>query len=189
MNAEYVLSLIPNLLAEHAIAFRCLVGLCVYVNNLFVLRSMKRRCKSMTYLMRMCAKQRSRKTATRVRDCSLSCSRCSQRLLNLLPFPARRILEGGQAEYLEQKPQNTRCSFHERRLRVSLSCNHGVLGRCVWWLTTASLWTHSSHSGTGKLSREEFRRQKDLDAARKAGTAPAARDEEGHAINPHIPGA
>ncbi|KAG9010336.1 mRNA splicing protein [Tulasnella sp. JGI-2019a] len=45
----------------------------------------------------------------------------------------------------------------------------------------------ASASAVGKLSREEFRRQKDLDAARKAGTAPAALDEEGHAINPHIP--
>ncbi|KAH9832181.1 pre-mRNA-splicing factor SLU7 [Rhodofomes roseus] len=45
----------------------------------------------------------------------------------------------------------------------------------------------ASASATGKLSREEFRRQKDLDAARKAGTAPAALDEEGKAINPHIP--
>ncbi|KAK0536548.1 mRNA splicing protein [Tilletia horrida] len=42
-------------------------------------------------------------------------------------------------------------------------------------------------STVGKLSREEHRRQKDLDAARKAGTAPAEVDEEGNAINPHIP--
>lgn len=45
----------------------------------------------------------------------------------------------------------------------------------------------ASSSAIGKLSREEFRRQKDLDAARKAGTAPAALDEEGKPINPHIP--
>lgn len=40
---------------------------------------------------------------------------------------------------------------------------------------------------SGKLSREEWRKQKDLDAARKAGTAPAEIGEDGEVINPHVP--
>ncbi|KAJ3354106.1 mRNA splicing protein [Allomyces javanicus] len=40
---------------------------------------------------------------------------------------------------------------------------------------------------SGKLSKEEYQKQKDLDAARKAGTAPPELDEEGNEINPHIP--
>ncbi|PWN41513.1 hypothetical protein IE81DRAFT_367443 [Ceraceosorus guamensis] len=40
---------------------------------------------------------------------------------------------------------------------------------------------------SGKLSREEFRRQKDLEAARKAGTAAPEIDEDGRVVNPHVP--
>lgn len=36
-------------------------------------------------------------------------------------------------------------------------------------------------------NRDDFKKQKLLDEARKAGKAPALMDEEGHVINPHIP--
>jgi pre-mRNA-processing factor SLU7 len=38
-----------------------------------------------------------------------------------------------------------------------------------------------------RLTKEEYRQAKDLDAARKAGTAPAEIDDEGNEINPHTP--
>lgn len=36
-------------------------------------------------------------------------------------------------------------------------------------------------------TRDELKRERELDEARKAGTAPALKDELGNEINPHIP--
>jgi pre-mRNA-processing factor SLU7 len=44
----------------------------------------------------------------------------------------------------------------------------------------------ASSSGP-KLTREEFRKKKELEEARKAGTAMPELDEDGKMINPHIP--
>lgn len=42
-------------------------------------------------------------------------------------------------------------------------------------------------SNSNRLSREDFRRKKELDELRKAGAVPAEVDDEGNMINPHIP--
>ncbi|TPX43270.1 hypothetical protein SeMB42_g02159 [Synchytrium endobioticum] len=53
---------------------------------------------------------------------------------------------------------------------------------------TGSEETAAMASTTGKLSREDFRKQKQLEEQRKAGTIPAEIDPEtGQDINPHIP--
>jgi len=45
----------------------------------------------------------------------------------------------------------------------------------------------SGGEGESKKSRDEFKKQKELEEQRKLGNAPAAVDEEGKDINPHIP--
>lgn len=57
-------------------------------------------------------------------------------------------------------------------------------------LPVSRLITTKSSVGTEeplKKTREDWRKAKELEEARKAGTAPAAVDEEGRDINPHIP--
>ncbi|XP_069168447.1 pre-mRNA-splicing factor Slu7-like [Procambarus clarkii] len=50
-----------------------------------------------------------------------------------------------------------------------------------------SFCRHEAEGDKPKKTREEWKKAKELDDAQKAGTVPAAVDEEGKDINPHIP--
>lgn len=68
-------------------------------------------------------------------------------------------------------------------------CVHHFLTMNAPSLPVSALIKSTDEPGSSdkRQSREEWRKQKELEEARKAGTAPAAVDEEGRDINPHIP--
>lgn len=45
----------------------------------------------------------------------------------------------------------------------------------------------SAAAVANRLTKDDFKKQKELEEARKAGTAPPEVDEDGNAVNPHIP--
>ena len=45
----------------------------------------------------------------------------------------------------------------------------------------------SSGAAVARLTKDEYKKAKELEEARKAGTAPPEVDEDGNAVNPHIP--
>ncbi|CAB4026100.1 splicing factor 7, partial, partial [Paramuricea clavata] len=45
----------------------------------------------------------------------------------------------------------------------------------------------SAATSQQKMTRTDWKKEKELEEARKAGTAPALQDETGKDINPHIP--
>jgi len=54
-------------------------------------------------------------------------------------------------------------------------------------VAVSRLVKQAGDDGPAKKSRDEYRKAKELEEARKLGTEPAAVDEEGKDINPHIP--
>lgn len=77
----------------------------------------------------------------------------------------------------------TRLTYTLIHLHSALPTHHPPL----FAMSGAASGSTLSGAPPGKLSRSEFRRQKDLEEDRKAGRAPAELDEDGNIINPHVP--